>query len=151
MSCWAKYSIAFGPLGRARFANSPAQRRFSCLAGADSTGNAPPALLPRLPVLLPSRWFISAPMDPSIEIVFRLGIAVAVFAVMAAWEVLAPRRPLSAGRLSRWPGNFGIVVVDALLVRLLVPTAVVGASLYAAGHGLGLFHWFDPRLSVAAV
>jgi sterol desaturase/sphingolipid hydroxylase (fatty acid hydroxylase superfamily) len=90
-------------------------------------------------------------MNPTIEIMLRLGIALAVFGAMAAWEVLAPRRPLSAGRLSRWPGNLGIVVVDALLVRLLVPTAVVGAALYAAGHGLGLFHWLNLRLSVAAV
>ena len=93
----------------------------------------------------------SAAMDPTIEIVFRLGIAVAMFAVMAAWEVMAPRRPLAAGRLSRWPSNFGIVVVDALLVRLIVPTAVVGAALYAAGHGLGLFHWLNLLLSVAAL
>jgi sterol desaturase/sphingolipid hydroxylase (fatty acid hydroxylase superfamily) len=90
-------------------------------------------------------------MDPTLEIVSRLGIAVAVFALMAAWELLAPRRPLSAGRLARWPGNFGIVLVDALLVRLILPTAVVGASLYAAGHGFGLFHWLDMRLSVAAI
>jgi sterol desaturase/sphingolipid hydroxylase (fatty acid hydroxylase superfamily) len=91
-------------------------------------------------------------MEPTtIEIMVRLGIALAVFGVMAAWEVLAPRRPLSAGRLARWPGNLGIVVADALLVRLLVPTAVVGAALYAAGHGLGLFHWLNLRLSVAAV
>jgi sterol desaturase/sphingolipid hydroxylase (fatty acid hydroxylase superfamily) len=90
-------------------------------------------------------------MDPTIEMMFRLGIAVAVFALMAAWEVLAPRRPLSASRLLRWPGNLGIVVVDVLLIRLIVPTAVVGAALYAAGHGQGLFHWLNVRLSVAAV
>jgi sterol desaturase/sphingolipid hydroxylase (fatty acid hydroxylase superfamily) len=90
-------------------------------------------------------------MDPTIEILFRLGVALAVFATMAAWEILAPRRPLLAGRIARWPGNFGIVVVDVLLVRLIVPTAVVGAALYAAGHGIGLFHWLDLRLSLAAI
>jgi sterol desaturase/sphingolipid hydroxylase (fatty acid hydroxylase superfamily) len=58
---------------------------------------------------------------------------------------------LSAGRLARWPGNIGVVVVDALLVRVLVPGAVVGASLYAAGQGIGLFHVLDLRLSVAAL
>jgi sterol desaturase/sphingolipid hydroxylase (fatty acid hydroxylase superfamily) len=88
-------------------------------------------------------------MDPTIEVVFRLGLALAVFAAMAAWEVLAPRRPLSVGRWSRWPSNFGIVVVDALLVRLILPTAVLGAAIYAAGHGLGLFHQLNLRLSVA--
>jgi sterol desaturase/sphingolipid hydroxylase (fatty acid hydroxylase superfamily) len=90
-------------------------------------------------------------MDPSLEIALRLGCAAAVFAVMAAWELLAPRRQLSIGRLWRWPSNIGIVLVDAALVRLLVPTAAVGAALYASGHGIGLLHWLDLRLSVAAL
>jgi sterol desaturase/sphingolipid hydroxylase (fatty acid hydroxylase superfamily) len=93
----------------------------------------------------------SAAMDPTIEIAVRLLVAVAVFAIMAAWEVLAPRRTLSAGRAARWPSNLGIVVVDALVVRLVVPAAAVGASLYAAGHGIGLFHYLNLRLSVAAL
>jgi sterol desaturase/sphingolipid hydroxylase (fatty acid hydroxylase superfamily) len=90
-------------------------------------------------------------MEPTIEIALRLGLALAVFGIMAGWELLAPRRALSVGRAPRWPSNFGIVVVDALLVRLLVPTAAVGAALYAAGHGLGVLHWLDLRLSVAAL
>jgi sterol desaturase/sphingolipid hydroxylase (fatty acid hydroxylase superfamily) len=90
-------------------------------------------------------------MDPSLEIALRLGCAAAVFAVMASWELLAPRRKLSIGRLWRWPSNIGIVLVDAALVRLLVPTAAVGAALYAAGHGIGLLHWLDLRLSIAAL
>ena len=86
-----------------------------------------------------------------IEIAGRVLFAAAVFVVMAAWEVLAPRRGLAAGRASRWPSNLGIVVVDALTVRLVVPAAAVGASLYAAGHGIGLFHALNLRLSVAAL
>ncbi|MSP45652.1 MAG: sterol desaturase family protein [Xanthobacteraceae bacterium] len=90
-------------------------------------------------------------MDPSIEIAARVVFAVAVFAVIAAWEVFAPRRRLAAGRLLRWPSNLGIVVVDALAIRLVVPAAAVGASLYAAGHGIGLFHYLNLRLSLAAL
>jgi sterol desaturase/sphingolipid hydroxylase (fatty acid hydroxylase superfamily) len=90
-------------------------------------------------------------MDASIEMALRLTAFAAVFVVMAAWEVLAPRRRLTVGRWPRWPSNLGIVMVDALLVRLIVPTAAVGASLYAAGQGIGLFHWLDLRLSVAAL
>src|SRR5215470_9125266 len=70
---------------------------------------------------------------------------------MAAWEVVAPRRALTAGRKARWPSNLGMVVVDVLAVRVLVPTAAVGAALYAAGRGFGLFHLAGLRLSVAAV
>jgi sterol desaturase/sphingolipid hydroxylase (fatty acid hydroxylase superfamily) len=90
-------------------------------------------------------------MDPTVEAGIRLFFAVAIFAAMAVWEIVAPRRPLAAGRLRRWPGNIGIVVIDALVVRLLVPTAVLGAALYAAGHGIGLFHTLNLRLSIAAV
>ena len=42
-------------------------------------------------------------------------------------------------------------MVDALLVRLIVPAAVVGAALYASGQGVGLFHHLNLRLSVAFV
>jgi sterol desaturase/sphingolipid hydroxylase (fatty acid hydroxylase superfamily) len=55
------------------------------------------------------------------------------------------------GRLKRWPSNLGVLAVDALLVRLLIPTAAVGAALYAAGHGIGLFNWLQLRLSVGAI
>ena len=44
-----------------------------------------------------------------------------------------------------------MVVVDALAVRLLIPAAAMGAALYAAGHGIGLFHRLNLRLSVAAL
>ncbi len=90
-------------------------------------------------------------MDPTIEIVLRLTCTALVFAMLAAWELLAPRRKLSVGRLRRWPNNIGVLAVDALLVRLLIPTAAVGAALYAAGHGLGLFNWLQLRLSVGAI
>jgi sterol desaturase/sphingolipid hydroxylase (fatty acid hydroxylase superfamily) len=90
-------------------------------------------------------------MDPTFEIALRVGIAAAVFAAMAAWEVFAPKRALTVGRWRRWPSNLGIVVVDALLVRLLIPTAVVGVALYAAGQSIGLFHWLDLRFSVAVI
>ena len=36
-------------------------------------------------------------------------------------------------------------------MRLIVPTAAVGAALYAAGHGWGLFRLLELRLSVAAL
>jgi sterol desaturase/sphingolipid hydroxylase (fatty acid hydroxylase superfamily) len=70
---------------------------------------------------------------------------------MAIWEVAAPRRPLTAGRKPRWPSNLGILVVDILVVRILVPTAAVGAALFAAGRGWGLLHYLGLRLSVAAL
>ncbi len=77
-------------------------------------------------------------MSPTIEIAVRLGAAAAVFAVMALWEWSAPRRALSVGRKPRWPGNLGILAIDILAVRLLVPTTVVGVALTASARGWGL-------------
>jgi sterol desaturase/sphingolipid hydroxylase (fatty acid hydroxylase superfamily) len=79
-------------------------------------------------------------MTPTTELAIRLAVFAGVFAAMALWELLAPRRPWAVGRAPRWPSNLGIVVVDALAVRLLIPTAAVGVALVASDHGFGLFH-----------
>jgi len=86
-----------------------------------------------------------------LELLARIAAAALIFALIALWEVLAPRRPWSVGRRGRWPHNLGIVVIDALAVRILIPTAAVGAALLAAGNGWGLFHVLGLRLSVASL
>jgi sterol desaturase/sphingolipid hydroxylase (fatty acid hydroxylase superfamily) len=78
-------------------------------------------------------------MSASVEIAVRVGASAAVFAVMALWEWRAPRRPMRVGRRRRWPGNLGVLAVDVVAVRLLVPAAAVGVALIAAAHGWGLF------------
>ena len=59
-------------------------------------------------------------MSASLEIAVRVGGAAAVFAAMALWEWLAPRRRMTVGRRPRWPGNLGILAIDILAVRHLV-------------------------------
>jgi sterol desaturase/sphingolipid hydroxylase (fatty acid hydroxylase superfamily) len=86
-----------------------------------------------------------------IEAIIRLGAFAVFFSAFALWELRAPRRSLSVGRRRRWPGNLGILIVDILTVRVLVPTAAVGASLFAAGNGWGLINHLHLRLSVAAL
>ncbi len=80
------------------------------------------------------------------EPVLRLSAFASIFAVMAAWEILAPRRAQKLARGIRWPSNIGIVVLDTVLVRLLVPTTAVGLALLAEARGWGLMHALDlPR------
>lgn len=74
------------------------------------------------------------------EPAIRLGVFAGIFAVMALWEVLAPRRRQTIGRWQRWPANIGVVVLDSLLVRLILPTAAVGVALFVEAHGWGLLH-----------
>ena len=73
----------------------------------------------------------------------RLGAFAGVFAAMALWELVAPRRRQAVGRLRRWPGNLGVVVLDTLLVRLIFPTAAVGVALVAEARGWGLLPALD--------
>jgi sterol desaturase/sphingolipid hydroxylase (fatty acid hydroxylase superfamily) len=86
-----------------------------------------------------------------VEFSIRIIAFALVFAAMAAWEIAAPRRVLVVGRKPRWPSNLVIVLVDVLFVRILIPTAAVGAALFAAGRGWGLLHLLGWRLSVAAL
>ena len=79
-------------------------------------------------------------MSASLEIAVRVGGAAVAFAALALWEWLAPRRALTVGRRPRWPGNLGILAIDIVAVRLLVPTAAVGVALIAATRGWGLFN-----------
>jgi sterol desaturase/sphingolipid hydroxylase (fatty acid hydroxylase superfamily) len=90
-------------------------------------------------------------MDPTLEITIRVAFFATIFAAMGLWEVLAPRRPLSIGRARRWPNNLGVVVIDTLAVRVLVPTAAVGAALFASGSGFGLLHLLGVALWPAVI
>jgi sterol desaturase/sphingolipid hydroxylase (fatty acid hydroxylase superfamily) len=72
------------------------------------------------------------------EPLIRLLVFACIFAAMAAWEILAPRRERTVGRRTRWPSNIGVVVLDTALVRLLFPTAAVGVALTAEARGWGL-------------
>lgn len=85
----------------------------------------------------------------------RLGAFLGVFAVMAAWEGLAPRRPRSLPRAGRWPGNIGIVVVDTVLLRFVFPLTAVAWAAAVEARGIGLLPWLGlsgpPLVPVAAV
>ena len=90
-------------------------------------------------------------MSPNLEAIVRVSTFALLFAGLAVWEVLRPRRALAAGRGRRWPSNIGILVVDVLAVRVLIPTAAMGAALFAAGNGWGLLRLAELRLSVASL
>ena len=81
-------------------------------------------------------------MDLSFELIVRIAAYSTVFAALAVWELLAPRRRLAVGRKPRWANNLAIFIVDALAVRLLIPTAAVGAAVLASDRGWGLLNAF---------
>ena len=78
--------------------------------------------------------------DFTTEPLIRFGVFAAVLALLLMWEFLAPRRPLTVERWRRWPGNFGVVVIDTLLLRILFPTAAVGLAIVAEVNQWGLLN-----------
>ena len=88
------------------------------------------------------------------ELTIRLGAFFGIFASMALWEILLPRRRLLFSKLQRWLNNLSLVVLNTLLLRLLFPAAAVGMASYAEIHGWGLFNavplpgWLAVVLSV---
>ena len=76
--------------------------------------------------------------EPQARLIFFFSI----LAIMAAWEVVAPRRRQEIPRLLRWSNNLGVVVIDTLLVRLTFPLLAVGLAVVAAERGWGLFNIF---------
>lgn len=85
------------------------------------------------------------------ETVIRLGAFAGIFAVMALWEMLAPRRPQAIERRRRWPSNLGIVAFDTVLVRLVFPVAAVGLATVAQARGWGLFSALELPVWLAVV
>src|SRR4029078_4526879 len=77
----------------------------------------------------------------------RLEAFDAVFLLMAAIELIRPRRRLNVSKARRWLTNLGIAGVDTLVLRLMaalaVAVAAVAAAFFAKERGLGLLNQVD--------
>ena len=74
------------------------------------------------------------------EPAIRLSAFFGIFAVMAIWEVAAPRRARLHTRTVRWMANLGLVVFNTVLLRLVFPFAAVAFATLAAQRGWGLLN-----------
>jgi sterol desaturase/sphingolipid hydroxylase (fatty acid hydroxylase superfamily) len=83
---------------------------------------------------------VTADMSAAIEPLLRFGAFVGVFAAVALWETLAPRRSRRFSRAQRWPRNLALIALNALLVRLAAPGAAVAVALASETHGWGLLN-----------
>ncbi len=77
------------------------------------------------------------------ELAIRLSFFFGIFALMAWWEVKAPRRALTISRTVRWANNLGLVSLNTLLLRLLFPTAAVGVAAFVEHNGWGLLNYYE--------
>ena len=85
------------------------------------------------------------------EINIRLGFFFGMFALVAIWEVIAPRRALTVSKLLRWSNNLGLVFFNSFILRLLFPAAAVGVTVFASEHGWGLLNYYQLPFLLAVV
>jgi sterol desaturase/sphingolipid hydroxylase (fatty acid hydroxylase superfamily) len=74
------------------------------------------------------------------EPALRLGSFLIVFALMAAWEHLAPRRKPQFSRGKRWPHNMALLVIDVAVLRLVAPGAAMAVAIAGEVHGWGMLN-----------
>ena len=72
------------------------------------------------------------------EPVIRIGVFIGVFALMARWELLAPRRTLTVSKSVRWTNNLALLVLNIIALRVAFPVAATGLALHATDQGWGL-------------
>ena len=83
------------------------------------------------------------------EPIIRLSLFLVVFALIGAWEVLAPQRSLTVSKSLRWRNNLALVVLNTGLLRLLFPMAAVGVAAYCAAKGWGVLNRFHMSTWIA--
>ncbi len=81
----------------------------------------------------------------------RMGFFFGVLAVMALWEIVAPRRRLTVSKSVRWVNNLGLVFLNSFILRVLFPAAAVGVALTASKHGWGLFNIYELPLYISVI
>ena len=77
------------------------------------------------------------------EPVIRFGFFFGILVIMFLWELIAPRRALTATKSTRWFSNLGLVLIDSVIVRLAFPAGLAGVAFLAQQKGWGLFNQFE--------
>jgi len=72
--------------------------------------------------------------------IVRLSFFVSILAVIALWEIMAPRRVLSDSKRRRWFTNLGMVAIDTAVIRFLLPILPVGMAITAGERGMGILN-----------
>jgi sterol desaturase/sphingolipid hydroxylase (fatty acid hydroxylase superfamily) len=79
----------------------------------------------------------------NIDLIIRISAFVGIFAIMAVWERLAPRRQWQTAKATRWVTNLAMVGFNTLFARALLASGAVGAAVFAGQGEVGLFHQLD--------
>ncbi|MGD9602389.1 MAG: sterol desaturase family protein [Gammaproteobacteria bacterium] len=72
------------------------------------------------------------------EPAIRMSAFIGVFALMAIWELVAPRRTLTVTKSVRWTNNLALVALNTIALRFIFPVAATGLALHATDQGWGV-------------
>jgi sterol desaturase/sphingolipid hydroxylase (fatty acid hydroxylase superfamily) len=76
------------------------------------------------------------------EVVIRVGFFFAIFALVAIWELVTPRRALTTSKAVRWFCNIIIILLNPVVVRLVFPFLTMSMAILAQERGWGLLNNF---------
>jgi sterol desaturase/sphingolipid hydroxylase (fatty acid hydroxylase superfamily) len=91
------------------------------------------------------------------ESVVRLSFFAGILALMVVIELLCPRRQLAVGKPLRWLSNLGLVALNSLIIRIVLPIGIAGVALLTQERGWGLLNnvdmpiWLAVALAVVAL
>jgi sterol desaturase/sphingolipid hydroxylase (fatty acid hydroxylase superfamily) len=85
------------------------------------------------------------------EMHIRLGFFFDIFAVMALWEIITPRRQLQTSKAVRWVNDLSLVFFNSFVLRLAFPAAAVGMAVFAREQGWGLFNYIEAPFWLAGL
>lgn len=71
----------------------------------------------------------------------RLSAFLALFVLLAIAETSKPKRSLTQPRYFRWLNNLGLVSLNNLLLKLVMPLFAIDAAIYSQQQQLGLLNW----------
>ena len=79
----------------------------------------------------------------NIDLIIRISAFVGIFAAMAVWEWMAPRRQWQTAKAKRWVINLAMVGFNTLFTRTLLASGALGAAVLTGQREVGLFHQLD--------
>lgn len=87
----------------------------------------------------------------------RIASYLSMLILMALWELLDPRRPLTVSKLCRWGGNLTIVALNTVIARLALMGGAVAVATLGQERGWGLLHliegpvWLETAMAILAL
>jgi sterol desaturase/sphingolipid hydroxylase (fatty acid hydroxylase superfamily) len=87
----------------------------------------------------------------------RMGAFLGIFLLVALWEVLRARRPLTTSKKTRWANNWAMIALNPLALRLVFPLLAVDMAITAQQRGWGALNncdwpiWWEILIGIVAL